>query len=194
MVVLVNPTKLTAGVCRPCKFLLLFSLISFLQLFCFVAELYARLLSLANGQKRLRGWRAWEFWSIRELQELQVKIASSSLFFILLNLLFYKDHAVLEKYHIITTYDTVKSEYVSYNPSAKDESKKSRASLKGKDADSDCDDSESDSFAKTKKSRSKGAKKSTFFKVKWWRSVLGATPYYLVTLKSYCHSAFIWSS
>ena len=174
MVVLVNPTKLTAGVLRPCKFLLLFPLTGFLQL-SFVAESYARLLSLANGQTRLRRWRAWELWSIKEPRELQVKTASSSLFFIplLVDLLFYIDHTVLEKYHVvITTYDTVKSEYDSYNLSAKDESKKSKASSKRKDTDSDFDDSESDSFSKTKKS--KGAKKCALFNVKWWRSVLGA--------------------
>ena len=101
---------------------------------------------------------------------------NSILVFVLnINLLFFIDHAVLEKYHVVvTTYDTVKSEYVSYNPSAKDESKKSKASSKGKNADSDGDDSESDSFTKTKKSKSRGAKKCALFNVKWWRSVLGA--------------------
>jgi hypothetical protein len=80
----------------------------------------------------------------------------------------------LEKYHVVvTTYDTVKSEYLSYNPPAKDESKKSKASSKGKAAESDSD-SESDSFAKAKKSKSKGAKKCALFCVKWWRNVLGA--------------------
>ena len=79
----------------------------------------------------------------------------------------------MEKYHVVvTTYDTVKSEYDSYNPSAKDESKKSKASSKRKDDDSDFDDSESDGFRKTKKS--KGTKKCALFNVKWWRSVLGA--------------------
>ena len=71
----------------------------------------------------------------------------------LVNLLFYID-TVLEKYHfLITTYDTVKLEYDSYNLSAKDESKKPKVSLKRKDADSNFDDSESDSFGKTKKSK-----------------------------------------
>ena len=78
----------------------------------------------------------------------------------------------MEKYHVVvTTYDTVKSEYDSYNPSAKDESKKSKATSKKKNNDSDFDDYEPDSF-KTK--RSKGAKKCALFNVKWWRSVLGA--------------------
>ena len=98
------------------------------------------------------------------------------------NLLFYIDHRVLEKYHVVvTTYDTVKSEYDSYNPSAKDESKKSKATSKKKNDESDFDDSESDSSKKTK--RSKGAKKCALFNVKWWRSVLGAifsTLFYLV--------------
>jgi SNF2 family DNA or RNA helicase len=95
----------------------------------------------------------------------------------------YIDHKVLEKYHVVvTTYDTVKSEYDSYNPSAKNESKKSKASSKAKKDDSDFDDSESD-----KPKRSKGAKKCALFNVKWWRSVLGAIPYYLASLKSYYH-------
>ena len=109
-------------------------------------------------------------------------------------MLFYIDHRVLEKYHVvITTYDTVKSEYDSYNPSAKDECKKSKATSKKKINDSDFDDYEPDSFT-TKRSkgknndsdfddyepdsfktkRSKGAKKCALFNVKWWRSVLGA--------------------
>jgi hypothetical protein len=95
------------------------------------------------------------------------------LYIAFVNLLFYIDHKILEKYHVVvTTYDTVKSEYDSYNPSAKDESKKAKASSKAKNADSDFDDSDSDSIKKSK--RSKGAKKCALFNVKWWRSVLGA--------------------
>ncbi|KAF8804390.1 hypothetical protein BYT27DRAFT_7143491 [Phlegmacium glaucopus] len=83
------------------------------------------------------------------------------------------DPAVLQKYHIVvTTYDTVKSEYVSYSSSAKDESKKSKASSKAA-ADSNNDDSESDSVGKAKKSRAKpGAKRCALFGVKWWRIAL----------------------
>lgn len=93
----------------------------------------------------------------------------------------YLDPAVLQKYHVVvSTYDTVKSEYVAYSSSAKDESKKSKASSKAKVVDSDNnddDDSESDSFKKAKKAKPKakaGAKKCALFEVKWFRGVLGA--------------------
>lgn len=83
--------------------------------------------------------------------------------------------SVLAKYHVVvTTYDTVKSEYVSHSPSAKDESKKSKASSKAKAVDSD-DDSESEGSSRLKKSKTKaGAKRCALFGIKWWRVVLGA--------------------
>ena len=102
------------------------------------------------------------------------KMASSFILYYS-SLISYQDPAVLQKYHVVvTTYDTVKSEYVSHSPSAKDESKKSKVSkAKAADLDDD-DDSESDSFEKAKKSRSKaGSKKCALFVVKWWRLVLG---------------------
>ncbi|KAF5323139.1 hypothetical protein D9611_009212 [Ephemerocybe angulata] len=85
------------------------------------------------------------------------------------------DPAALRNNHIVvTTYDTVKSEYDNYTPSAKDESK--QATLKKKksrDYSSDSD-SESDNFAaKLKaKSRKAPAKKCALFGIRWWRIVL----------------------
>jgi len=79
----------------------------------------------------------------------------------------------MRKYHVIvTTYDTVKSEYMAYNPSAKDASKAS--SKKKASKDDDDDDSESDSFGKKAvKKKGKAAKKCALYDIKWWRVVLG---------------------
>lgn len=86
-------------------------------------------------------------------------------------MLFYIESSVLAKYHVVvTTYDTVKSEYASYSPPAKDESRKVKS--KAKVAGSD---SESESLEKTRKSKAKaGAKRCALFAHKWWRIVLGA--------------------
>jgi len=120
------------------------------------------------------------------------KIASSSCI-TLADSLFYIDPAVLQKHHVVvTTYDTVKSEYVSYSPSAKDESKKSKASSKAAAADSDYDHSESDSLGKAKKPKTKaGSKKCALFGVKWWRIALGSfSNRKKAAKKSYYHFAF----
>lgn len=79
----------------------------------------------------------------------------------------------MRKYHVIvTTYDTVKSEYMAYSPSAKDASKAS--SKKKASKDDDDDDSESDSFGKKAvKKKGKAAKKCALYDTKWWRVVLG---------------------
>jgi hypothetical protein len=81
----------------------------------------------------------------------------------------------MKKYHIVvTTYDTVKSEYMAYSPPATDASK---ASSKKKASRDDDDDSESDSFGKAApKKKGKAAKKCALYGIKWWRVVLGIFP------------------
>jgi hypothetical protein len=79
---------------------------------------------------------------------------------------------VLQKQHIVvTTYDTVKSEYSAFTPAARDESKAASSSKKKAKKDSDDD---SDSNPKTVKRKSKAAsKKCALYGVKWFRIVLG---------------------
>ncbi|KAF8872465.1 SNF2 family N-terminal domain-containing protein [Infundibulicybe gibba] len=86
------------------------------------------------------------------------------------------DPAALRRAHVVvTTYDVVKSEYASYSPPAKDESK-SKTKKKAKDAsDVDSDDS-GEHFGRTlmakKKTPRASAKKDALFHVQWWRIVL----------------------
>ncbi|KAH9474606.1 putative ATP-dependent helicase [Psilocybe cubensis] len=90
------------------------------------------------------------------------------------------DPNVFNKYHVVvTTYDTVKSEYMSYNPPAKDESKSSSKSASKKSTpDNSEDDSDEDSFGRTIKKKvpagkSKApVKKCALFATKWWRIIL----------------------
>ena len=83
---------------------------------------------------------------------------------------------MLRRYHVVvTTYDTVKSEYDSYTPPAKDEGKKgkTKSQLLGSDSD---DDSDSDDVAKKFKNKKAGkapVKKCALYGVKWFRTVLG---------------------
>ncbi|KDR77106.1 hypothetical protein GALMADRAFT_66302 [Galerina marginata CBS 339.88] len=85
------------------------------------------------------------------------------------------DPAVLQKYFVVvTTYDTVKSEYMAFNPPAKDESKASSKASSKKPTSSD-EDSEEEDFGKTVKKKAAGKagkKKCAIFGVKWWRAVL----------------------
>ncbi|KAJ2919706.1 hypothetical protein MD484_g704, partial [Candolleomyces efflorescens] len=73
----------------------------------------------------------------------------------------------------VTTYDTVKSEYDSYTPPAKDEEKgKTKSQLLGSGSD---DDSDSDDVAKKFKNKKAGkapVKKCALYGVKWFRTVL----------------------
>ena len=86
----------------------------------------------------------------------------------------FADPSVLKKYRVVvTTYDTVKSEYESHSPSAKDES---AAKKKTKKAVVDSsDDSEHETFGRTIKKPAKKAavKKCALYGVQWWRVVLG---------------------
>lgn len=84
------------------------------------------------------------------------------------------DPQELQRYHVVvTTYDTVKSEYDMFSPPAKDESKPSKSSKKAaKVSDSD---SEAEDFGRpARKVKGKaGTKKCALYGVQWWRVVLG---------------------
>ncbi|TEB32621.1 hypothetical protein FA13DRAFT_1731108 [Coprinellus micaceus] len=85
------------------------------------------------------------------------------------------DPAQLRKHHVVvTTYDTVKSEYETYLPPAKDEGQ-AKLKLKSKSApgvSSDSEDSD-DIVKKLKNKKSKAAaKKDALFRIKYWRVVL----------------------
>ncbi|KAF8960935.1 SNF2 family N-terminal domain-containing protein [Flammula alnicola] len=86
------------------------------------------------------------------------------------------DPAVLQKYHVVvTTYDTVKSEYMAHSPSAKDESKSSSKASSKKTTPVDSESDSEEDFGRTiaKKGKAKaGSKKSAIYGVKWWRIVL----------------------
>ncbi|KAA1474425.1 hypothetical protein DENSPDRAFT_882790 [Dentipellis sp. KUC8613] len=87
------------------------------------------------------------------------------------------DPSVLERAHVVvTSYNTVSSEYAAYTPDAKDESKpKKSQKKKSVDSDSESDELSSETFGRTlkaKKSAPKGKQKNALFKVKWWRIVL----------------------
>ncbi|TFY65094.1 hypothetical protein EVG20_g5717 [Dentipellis fragilis] len=88
------------------------------------------------------------------------------------------DPSVLEHAHVVvTSYNTVSSEYAAYTPDAKDESKAKKKSQKKKslDSDSESDELSSETFGRTlkaKKPASKSKQKDALFRVKWWRIVL----------------------
>jgi hypothetical protein len=87
---------------------------------------------------------------------------------------------VLQRYHVVvTTYDTVKSEYMAYSPAAKDESKgsSSKASSKKTSPNTSDDDSEENFGRAIKKPAVKGkapVKRCAIYGIKWFRIVLGA--------------------
>ncbi|KAJ7749566.1 SNF2 family DNA-dependent ATPase [Mycena maculata] len=94
-----------------------------------------------------------------------------------------KSSALLRRAHVvITTYDTVRSEYAAFAPTAKDEIKTTAAKAKAKArADSDLDDSDSEAehFGRTVAGKGKAPAKGkpkpkacALFEVKWWRVVL----------------------
>ena len=71
----------------------------------------------------------------------------------------------------------MKSEYVSYSPPAKDESKSAKASSRKSTPDDSEDESEEDFGRTIRKPAVKGkapAKKCAIYGVKWYRVVLGA--------------------
>lgn len=90
------------------------------------------------------------------------------------------DANVFNKYHVVvTTYDTVKSEYMAYSPPAKDESKATSKYTSKKSTPDDSEvDSDDDSFGRTIKKKPTSGKKApvkrcALFELKWWRIVLG---------------------
>lgn len=90
------------------------------------------------------------------------------------------DPAVLRKHHVIvTTYDTVKSEYEAYLPAAKDEGQaKLKLKSKSKAAGVSSDSEDSDDIVtrlKKKKGGKAVAKKDALFRIRYWRVVLGET-------------------
>jgi Superfamily II DNA/RNA helicases, SNF2 family len=84
------------------------------------------------------------------------------------------DPNVLKKYHVVvTTYDTVKSEYDAYSPPAKDESQaKSKKKSSSLSDDSDSDEDSEEVIKKPGKGKKAPAKKCALFGIKWWRVVL----------------------
>lgn len=86
---------------------------------------------------------------------------------------FITDPAELKNAHIVvTTYDTVKSEYNVYNPADdKETDKKSKA--KKKSLDESDSDSDSDARPAIKRPARASRKKDALLKIRWWRIVLG---------------------
>jgi hypothetical protein len=74
---------------------------------------------------------------------------------------------------VVTSYSIVASEYATFAPPAKDESKsKSKFKKAASQSDSDSDSDE----VVTKKKLGKAKGKDALFRVKWFRIVLGASP------------------
>jgi hypothetical protein len=72
---------------------------------------------------------------------------------------------------VVTSYSIVASEYATFAPEAKDESKsKSKSKKAASQSDSDSDD------IVTKKRPGKAKGKDALFRVKWFRIVLGTLP------------------
>lgn len=89
------------------------------------------------------------------------------------------DPLKLQQAHVVvTSYNIVSSEYASYAPEAKDESKKSKSKKSGKSkggsgAGAEFDSDSSEGFTKKLKSKAKAGKtKAALFGVKWYRIVL----------------------
>jgi len=94
----------------------------------------------------------------------------------------------LEKQHIVvTTYDTVKSEYAVFNPAAKNESKGSSKASQSKDSDDDSDATDFGHTAKRKTTRS-SKKKCALYGVRWWRIVLGLCFFFSRAIKPHLKS------
>jgi hypothetical protein len=74
---------------------------------------------------------------------------------------------------VVTSYSIVASEYATFAPDAKDESK-SKSKSKSKKAASQSDSDSDDVVTKKRPGKAKG--KDALFRVKWFRIVLGALP------------------
>ncbi|TFY74691.1 hypothetical protein EWM64_g9322 [Hericium alpestre] len=87
------------------------------------------------------------------------------------------DPSVLERAHVVvSSYNTVASEFASWKPDAKDESAPKKKASKKKQVDSESESDELDEgFGRTIKKKSTASKRNTkdaLFRVKWWRIVL----------------------
>jgi len=87
------------------------------------------------------------------------------------------DPNILKKYDVVvTTYETVQSEYSVYVPPVKDASSATSKKKKALDSDdSDSDLEESMARIKAKSTRKPPAKKCALYGVRWWRVVLGTS-------------------
>lgn len=85
------------------------------------------------------------------------------------------DPAKLRKAHVIvTTYDTVRSEYLAFNPAGKNEGKaKAKAKTKASDSSDNSSEDEGAGRARAKTAKKTSPKACALFAMKWWRIVLG---------------------
>lgn len=77
---------------------------------------------------------------------------------------------------VITTYETVRSEWQTFSPEVKDEGKtKKKVEKTKKNSDDDSSESEFETFGRTPAATKKSTKKEkdALFQVRWWRVVLG---------------------
>ena len=88
---------------------------------------------------------------------------------------FVKDHGTFRNVHVvITTYDTLKSEFGVFKPEAKKSKKKKEGDGKPEpDSGSDSEAYEYIPKVKSTRKTSSAKKKDALFHVKWWRVVLG---------------------
>lgn len=87
------------------------------------------------------------------------------------------DPYILQKHNVVvTTYDTVKSEYAAFAPEAKDESKGGKSKSKESQGQGGSDsESEAEDFGRNVKKRTTSNRKvkNALFQVQWFRVVLG---------------------
>ena len=82
---------------------------------------------------------------------------------------------------VITSYNTVASEYAAYTPTSKDESKSKKSKKDDSGSAEDSDDSIDEIRKHLQKNKSKPATRATktkdaLFRLKYWRIVLGKLP------------------
>lgn len=85
------------------------------------------------------------------------------------------DPSVLKQAHVVvTSYSIVASEYATFVPEAKDETKSKKSKSKAMAAASDSDSDSSEGFTKKFASKKRiGKSKDALFQVQWFRIVLG---------------------
>lgn len=146
-------------------------------------ELYVHWHLSGSGRTKFLRWRLVSQWfNTRALLEQRVDILSY-LQHVRVYLTSNLDPKSLSGAHVVvTTYDVVKSEYDSYNPSTKNMSKSKTKSKTPTNADGDDSDT-SDNFGRTVMSKTVKSKttrkKDALFRVRWWRIVLGIVTFFL---------------